>query len=357
MSNRICKTLGVGEDKAASTEKAAQLALENLMVQAFKAMHPNDHTNYVTEDLVTLFDGESYLRTYQLASVMVRVATQKRDELFEELNQLASQEEIDALGQKNEEAQAAAALAVSNAEFNVDSISELSHAMTEADNARSELRDALNRSSTDDKVDVVDFKFPIVATMWLLYGQPSLPPLTERRAEIANFLVGAFNYYLVMDEKMDTEEEFERCSRVQAKLDLYCHSRVLCIANHSRAFGVFDNTTTLASLLQFGRARTLRHIVQADYGLGSNVVLQGLKKTELNGSTGIVKTEFNPSIGRIGVGIDGEGGNERMISIKPVNLRCLDGETDFTIDMKILQVQILSGTMEIQTNFNPHGFQ
>ena len=357
MSNRICKTLGVGEDKAASAEKAAQLALENLMIQACKAMHPNDYTKYSTENLITHFDGESYLRTYQLASVMERVATLKRDELFEELSQLPSQEEIDELNQKNEEAQAAAALAVSNAGLIAASMSELSqtisHAMTEADNARSKLRDALNRSSTDDKVDVIDFKFPAVATMWLLYGRPALPPLTERRAEIANFLVGAFNYYLVMDEKMKTEEEFERRSRVQAKLDLYCRTRILCILSHSRAFGASEHINTLASLLQFGRARTQRHIVQADYDLGSNVVLHGLKKTELNGSTGIVKTEFNPSVGRIGVGIDGKGGKERMISIKPVNLRCLDEETDFTIDMKILQGQILSGTMEIQTNFNP----
>lgn len=348
MSYRISKALGAGEDKAESAEKAAQLALENLMIQAFKAMH----TEYPAEDLITRFDGESYLRTYQLASVMVRVATLKRDELFEEMSQMPSQEKIDALNQKNEEAQAAAALAVSNYEFNVESVHELSRAIAAAEKARSELSDAMNRSSADNKaVDVVTFKFPIIATMWLLYGQPALPTLTEGRAEIAKFLVGAFNYYLVMDEKMDTEEELEKRSRVQAKLDLYCRSRILCIADHSRAFSAFDHTNTLASLLQFGRTRTLRHIVQADYDLGSNVVLQDLKKTELNGSTGIIKTEFNPSTGRIGVGIGGEGGKVRMISIKPVNLRCLD--KDSMIDLKILQGQILNNILEIQTNYNP----
>ena len=83
MSFRISKSLGAGEDKAESSENAAKLALENMLSVAWLKSESSyvgaaANDDYVEpeekfEDLrkVPHFEGESYLRTYYIATEML----------------------------------------------------------------------------------------------------------------------------------------------------------------------------------------------------------------------------------------------------------------------------------------------
>ena len=314
VSHRISKTFGAaGGDRADAPERAAKLALEHMMKKARNvASCPNfgpkglcvlcnESSGGSDPFKVSRFSEESYLRTYHLAMVMLRAGNTKRDVLFVRFQK------------------------------NLDGERKFLHT------------------------------WPIFILMWLLYGNPAIGTVTSRYLmTIATDMANRMNLYLSPDtiDREDGKMEFmdgrEQRKATHHKLAMHCRSRILQMADRFRKFGLINEASNLLHLLSYDRPHVLNHVMQADFYVGSTVVLQNLKKAELNGSVGSVEKAFDPSTGRVGVEIGGEEeGDRRMVSIKPANVLSLEDDPNLTIDAKILQGQLLCDFTRTDFRFNP----
>ena len=294
-SYRVSKTLGAGEDKAESPENAAKLALEDMMKRAWREADSTydgvsadddyiDPSWSVDEMLVIpAFSGESFLRTYHLASVMLREG--------------------------------------------------------------------------DRKMGSVRFHLPMV--MWLLYGRPPLSPLSEFGGTLAHdmsvkvVLVFAPDFNFDLNKPVDTEEQRRKTKET---LDKFNRPRLLHFAERLGKVGQYTEASMLLTMLVYDRPHMMdnTHIFQAEYYVGSRVMLKGLSKEELNGKTAVVEKEYRQRNGRIGVVFaDEETGSQRMVGVKPVNLELHeeDTDTDFKVDVTIAHAQMLSSRIQAKDGY------
>ena len=312
MSHRISKTLGAGEDKVESPEKAAKLALENMMSVAWtKAKKTYDgvaaNDDYIDRDCegeelkkISKFEDESFLRTYMLAATMFRWGERKKDEI--------------------------------------------------EGSGRLVLMDT-------------DKDCPLYITMFLIYGRPPLPPLTEAGATVAlatatglDDLIGT-PFHKDGTGWVDTKEQ-----RLKTKdtLEKFCRLRILAVAERLGKVGIYPDASMLTTLLAFGRPHMCivnKHIYQAEYPVDARVVLKGLSSTALNGKVGVVEKEYvmtRQKNGRIGVAlVDENTGDRRVVGIKPSNLERVDEDPTFVIDAKILNAKILVQGIQTRKDWRP----
>lgn len=310
-SHRISKTLGAN-DKANSSERAAKLALENMMMKAWKeaeltydGVAANDdycdgHSTTSMKELLAIdqFEDESFLRTYQLASVMIRV----RD------------------GERKKEA----------------IVARMGVSMKSAQNG------ALH------------------TVMWLIFGRPALPPLAEVGYEIAAEMADSLAEVLgpppdnndggwvsTKEQRLESKETFKK----------FCHRRILLFVERLGKIGMYNAAFLFLSMLAFDspHLRNCDHIFHAEYYIGSQVVLQGLSRTELNGTTSIVEKLYNRKNGRIGVTLtDKATGNTRIVGIKAGNLDLLEADTTIVIDAKIMMGETLFRSIQSIEDYRPH---
>ena len=303
LSHRISKTLGAGEDKDESPDKAAKLALESMMKFAWKDAsvtfdHVSADDDYIDPSksyeqmlCVPRLEGESYLRTYHIAIVMLKAGEQKLEE-------------------------------------------------TVADTTA---------------------RFHVTIVMWLLYGRPPLPPLSELEGSVAKTMAAAISlqfvpsFDFVLRKPIDTEEERQKQKDKFIKYNQY---RLLRLADRLGKIGQHSNSSTLLTMLAYGRPHMLRnrHVLQAEFPMGARVMLKGLSRKELNGKIGTIEKEYKESNERIGVGIsenyNGESRN-RIVGIKAINLELLEEDTDFLLDVKITHAHHLTRCIEINDGFMP----
>ena len=307
----ISKTFGAG-DRADAPERAAKLALEHMTKTSSKvASHYwggsssgvcvlSDESSGGSDQCKN-FSEESYLRTYHLAMVMLRAGNAKRDELY------------------------------------------------------------VRFEKGLDGENGFLYTWPIFILMWFLYGHPSMGIVaSQHQLLIAQIMAFRMHVFLGPDlvDRTDGKLEFkdgrEQREKTQHKLTMYCRPRLLQMADRFRKFGLLSEALNVLNLLPYGRPQVLVHVMQADFYVGTTVVLQNLKKVELNGSVGSVEKAFDPSTGRVGVEIGGEvEGDRRMVSIKPANLKSLEDDTNLTIDVKILHGQLLCDATQASNRFNP----
>ena len=216
MSHRISKTLGAGEDKAESPEKAAKLALESMMKfawkdasAAFEDVSADDDyidpsSSYEQILLIPRLEGESYLRTYHIAITMLQ----------------AGEEELEETG---------------------------------ADTTA---------------------RFHVTIIMWLLYGRPALPPLSELGGSVAKAMAAAIalkfvpSFDFVLRAPLDTKEERQK---KKDKIKKYNQYRLLRLADRLGKIGQYSKSSMLLTMLAYGRPHMLgnRHVLQAEFPMGS----------------------------------------------------------------------------------------
>jgi len=307
-SHRISKTLGAGEDKADSHERAAKLALENMMERAWKqakltydGVAAND--DYVDSSCsikqfvaIEQFEDESLLRTYYLASVMVQAGERMKNEV--------------------------------------------------------KFAGSVFFKRSDEHC-------PLFIVMWLLFGRPALPPLSGVGNAIAETIAVSLIKCIGPDHDdddgwVDTEEQ-----RLETRktLQKFSRRRILIVAERLGKIGEYPAPSLLCTMLAFGRPHLLKnkHIMQAEYPIDSRVELSGLNKKVLNGKRGIVEKEYSCKNRRIGVAlIDEVTGNRRVVGVKPDNLDLLEEDTNIVIDAKIMMAEILFRCIQTAKHFTPH---
>ena len=299
VSYRVSKTLGAGEDKAESPEKAAKLALEDMMKRAWTEANATyddvsadddyiDPSCSVEEMLaIPAFSGESFLRTYHLALIMIGVGDRKME--------------------------------------------------------------ALKGNGS------VCFHLPMA--MWLLYGRPPLSPLCEfggtlvhdMGVKIVLLFAPAYNWDL--DKPVDTEDQRRKTKEM---FDKFNRVRLLHFAERLGKVGQYTEAVMLLTMLAYDRPHMMdnTHIFQAEYYMGSRVMLKGLSRKELNGRVAVVQKEYSEKNARIGVTFaDDEAGSQRMIGIKPENLELHENDTELLIDVKIAHAQILSSRLQANDGY------
>ena len=301
VSYRVSKTLGAGEDKAESPEKAAKLALEDMMKRAWTEANATyddvsadddyiDPSCTVEEMLaVPAFSGESFLRTYHLALIMIGVGDRKTE--------------------------------------------------------------ALKGNGS------VCFHLPMA--MWLLYGRPPLSPLCEFGGTLVHdmgvkvVLMFAPAYNWDLDKPVDTEDQRRKTKET---LDKFNRIRLLHFAERLGKVGQYMDASMLLTMLAYDRPHMMgnTHVYQAEYFVGSRVMLKGLSRKELNGRVAVVQKEYNEKNARIGVAFaDDEAGSQRMIGIKPENLELHENDTELLIDVKIAHAHILSSRLQANDGYRP----
>mmetsp|Transcript_31856 Transcript_31856/g.64861 ORF Transcript_31856/g.64861 Transcript_31856/m.64861 type:complete len:692 (-) Transcript_31856:257-2332(-) len=179
---------------------------------------------------------------------------------------------------------------------------------------------------------------PLFITMWLLYGMPLLPPLSDGDYDIAG--ASAMRIADIIGPNPTStsagrpaDDEIAR-STTKTNLDKYCRGRILRVADRLRKIGLWIEGMHFLSILTYGRLSQISHAVDSDFFIGSRVILCGLSKANLNGTRGMVASAYNPSSKRIGVRlIDSE--KPRLVGINPINLRSQEVDTDIVIDQKI----------------------
>ena len=245
LSHRISKTLSAGEDKNGSPEKAAELALENMMSVAWRILRSEyDHDVPANDDYIgdncdmeelhkiTKFEDESFLLTYHLATVMSRAGESIVDE-FE------GAEEID--------------------------------------------------------MEDGDKHYPLLTTMWLLYGRPALPTPSKAGVKIAEAMAFALVKVFASPYRSGDDYGF----LVTADAGAFCPKRLLWVAERLAKVGLYPGASGLLAVVAPRKTQipavslAPKHIYQTEYPLSCKVVLKGLSTKALNGKYGVVDKEYN----------------------------------------------------------------
>ena len=233
---------------------------------------------------------------------------------------------------------------------------------------------------------VVRFHLPLA--MWRLYGRPPLSPLSVFWGTVAHdmsikvVLVFAPDFNWVLNKPVDTEDQRRKTKET---LDKFSRPRLLHFAERLGKIGQYTEASMLLTMLAYDRPHMMdnTHIFQAEYYMGSRVMLKGLSRKELNGKTAVVEKEYNEKNGRIGVAFANEDtGSQRTVGkclrvlffyswpvyiisqnffaaisslnrlgIKPINIELLDEDTEFLIDVTIAHAQLLSSRIQAKDGY------
>ena len=307
MSRRISKTLGAGEDKKGSPEKAAKLALENMMNVAWRILRTKyDHDVPANDDYIgdncdneeelhkiTKFEDESFLRTYHLAMVMARAGENMVDRI---------------------------------------------------------------EGSEEINMEDGDKHCPLLTTMWLLYGRPALPTLSKAGVKIAEAMAFALVKVFASPYRSGDDYGF----LVTADAGAFCPERLLWVAERLAKAGLYPGASSLLTVVAPRKTKipaesmAPKHIYKIEYPRSCEVVLKGLSNEELNGKRGVVQKEYNVKNGRVAVDLnDEETGDHRVVGLKPINIDHVEEDNSFAIDAKIMHAEILFLSILSKKGFAP----
>ena len=306
MSHRISKSLGAGEDKADASEKAAKLALENMMAVAWSILRNEyDHDvpandDYISDNCdieelkkITKFEDESFLRTYHLATVLSRAGKLMADKIG---------------------------------------------------------------ATKDIALEGGDKHCPLLTTMWLLYGRPALPTLSKAGVKIAESM--EFALVKMFGSPYRSGEDYGFL--VTADAEPFCRQRMLWVAERLARIGLFPGASSLLTVVAPRKTRipavslAPKHIYGTEYPPQCEVVLRGLSKEDLNGKTGVVKRVYNVKTGRIGVAlVDEATGARRVVGLKPINIDHVEEDNSIAVDAKIMHAEILFLSLLSKKGFTP----